>query len=87
MRQRQVLGGDDGERPWWLAAASEDIEDDVVTGGAGGQGLGHGVFDQCDAVAEHRCQHTDEPAVGIIAGPQLTAQARQRRRQLAQLSS
>jgi hypothetical protein len=36
MHKGQILGGDDGEQPRWLAASGEDVEDDVVALGYSG---------------------------------------------------
>lgn len=80
MTQRQVLGRDDGQRPWRFASTGQDVEDDVVAGDAGQQRLADSCFHRLQAVVEHRCQHSHEPPVGIVTGlvsggPQLGAGA------------
>lgn len=82
MAQGAVFGGDDGERSRRFAAPRQDVEDQVVARRAGRQCLADGRFDRLQTIGQHGRQHTDEPAVGIVAIAKLAAQARQRRRQI-----
>src|SRR3546814_5734144 len=54
------------------------VEDQIVARRAGRQRFAHGRFDRIQAIDQHGRQHTDEPAVGIVAITKLAAQARQR---------
>ncbi len=80
MAQDQRLAGVDRLGRWRLAPPGQDVEDDLVAGRAGVQGLADGVIDHIQAIDQHRRQHANEAAVGPLRGSFFHAAAQPRRR-------
>ena len=72
-------------RPGRLAAAGEDVQDNLVAGGPRFQRFADRGLDRIQAIGHDCCQHAHEATIGLVTGAELAPQARQRRRQLPAL--